>query len=74
MACTLPEAYSEPITSIHEPWSMPPAIVDVVRPHRSARRKAGIVTRKITSAETPDARKDAVLLVRPADWKRSGAY
>jgi hypothetical protein len=60
--------------SMHAPWSTPPTTVDVRRPHLSARRKAGIVTIRMRSADTPDARKEAVLLVRPADWKRRGAY
>jgi hypothetical protein len=60
--------------NIQAHWSVPPTIVEVVRPHLSASKKAGIVTRRITRADIPDARKDAVELVNPADWKRSGAY
>ena len=63
-----------PIMSMHAAWTSPPTVVEVLRPQRSASKNAGIVVRRMTSADTPDARKEAVLLVRPADWKRSGAY
>lgn len=55
-------------------WPIPPAIVLVLRPHLSARMKAGIVVRNIRRAEMPEARKEAVEDVNPADWKRVGAY
>lgn len=74
VACTLPEAYKDPIIIIHAPINNPPATLEVLRPQRSAKRKAGIVTSIMRSAETPDARNDAVLEVNPADWKSKGAY
>ena len=49
-------------------------MVEVRRPQRSERRNAGMVARKMRSAETPDARKEACELPRPACWKRRGAY
>ena len=55
-------------------WMMPPEIVDVLGPQLSAKRKAGMVVRKIRRAEMPEARKEAVELVRPAREKRRGAY
>jgi hypothetical protein len=36
--------------------------------------RAGMVTPKMTRAETPEARKDASEDERPACWKRRGAY
>lgn len=45
----------------------PPMIVLVLRPHLSARIKAGIVVRKMRRAEIPEARKEAVEEVSPAD-------
>jgi len=47
---------------------------EVLRPQLSAKRKAGMVTMKMRSAEIPDARKAAVLDLRPAEAKRRGAY
>jgi hypothetical protein len=44
------------------------------RPQLSAQMVAGIVTPKITRAETPEARNLAELEARPACWKRMGAY
>ena len=72
--CTLPEAYREPIMSIQAAISRPPTTAEVLRPHRSASKNAGIVTIRMRSADIPEARKDAVLDFKPADWKRRGAY
>lgn len=55
-------------------WPTPPTMVLVLRPHLSARIKVGMVVRKIRRAEIPEARKEAVEEVKPADWKRRGAY
>lgn len=44
------------------------------RPQRSAKRKAGIVTKNMRRAEIPEARKEAVEDFNPAEEKRSGAY
>jgi len=52
----------------------PPRTVEVMRPHRSAYSVAGMVVRKMRRAEMPEARKEAVEDVRPAFWKRRGAY
>lgn len=52
--------------SIHVPWAIPPTTVEVILPQRSAIKVAGTVTKNIRSAETPEAKKEAVLLVRPA--------
>ena len=62
-----------PMMSMQTPCMSPPTIVEVVLPHLSARRKAGMVAKRMTRPETPEAKKDAVLLVRPADWNRRGA-
>lgn len=55
-------------------WPTPPTIVEVLRPHLSAHIMPGTVMRKIRRADMPDARKEAVLDVMPADWNRRGAY
>jgi hypothetical protein len=52
----------------------PPMMVLVRRPHLSARRRAGTEATTRTMPETPEARKEDSLLVRPACWKRRGAY
>jgi hypothetical protein len=52
----------------------PPTMEEVLRPHLSAKRKAGMVMMRIRRAEMPEARKAAVLDLRPADAKRRGAY
>ena len=44
----------------------PPIIVIVRRPKWSARRLAGIETRRIRSPEMPEARKEEVEAERPA--------
>jgi len=46
----------------------------VLRPQRSAKRNAGMVTRNMRRAEMPEARKEAVEDFKPAEEKRSGAY
>ena len=53
---------------------MPPVIIELLRPQRSAKMKAGTDTANMRIAETPDARKEAVPLARPAWAKRIGAY
>lgn len=53
---------------------MPPVMIEVLRPQLSAKMKAGIDTIKMRIAETPDARKEAVPLDKPAWEKRIGAY
>ncbi len=53
---------------------MPPVMIEVLRPQLSAKTKAGMDTANMRIAETPDARKEAVLLDRPAWEKRVGAY
>ena len=53
---------------------MPPVMTEVLRPQRSANTKAGIDIANMRIAETPDARKEAVPLDRPAWEKRIGAY
>ena len=52
----------------------PPNIVLGRRPRLSEKRSAGIVTLKITIADTPEARKDAFEDARPACVNRRGAY
>jgi len=52
----------------------PPKIVLKRRPQLSAKMLAGMVTAKITRAETPEARNFDSLDARPACWKRMGAY
>jgi hypothetical protein len=63
---TLFEAYKQPMSSIQKACSKPPYIVGHRLPKRSRRKTAGMVTRKIIRAETPEARKEDVLEVRPA--------
>ena len=53
---------------------MPPVMIEVLRPHLSAKMKAGSDTPNMRIAETPDARKEAVPPDRPAWEKRIGAY
>ena len=53
---------------------MPPVMTDVLRPQLSAKMKAGTDIANIRIAETPDARKEAVPLDRPAWENRIGAY
>ncbi len=52
----------------------PPVMIEVLRPQLSAKMKAGTDTANMRIAETPDARKEDVLLERPAWEKRVGAY
>lgn len=52
----------------------PPAMADVRRPHLSAKINAGIDMASIRMAESPDAKKEAVLPGNPACAKRVGAY
>lgn len=66
-------AYSAPIVNIQNVWTTPPKIAEVLRPHLSAKRKAGMVMSKMRSAEIPEARNDAVEEERPADAKSRGA-
>lgn len=51
----------------------PPPITDFRRPTTSEKSVAGIVAPRIASAETPEARKDAVWDDRPACRKSRGA-
>lgn len=53
---------------------MPPVMVEVLRPQLSAKMKAGTDIANMRIAETPDARKEAVPLDRPAWANRIGAY
>ena len=53
---------------------MPPVMTEVLRPQLSAKMKAGTEIANIRIAETPDARKEAVPLDRPAWENRIGAY
>jgi hypothetical protein len=48
--------------------------VGVLRPQRSAKRKAGMVMRNMRRAEMPEARREDVEDLSPAEEKRSGAY
>lgn len=50
-----------------------PVRVEARREKRSAARQAGMVTRKMTRAEMPEARKAEVGLGRPAAAKSVGA-
>ena len=45
---------------------IPPVMIEVLRPQLSANMKAGTDTANMRIAETPDARKEAVPLDRPA--------
>ena len=53
---------------------MPPVMTEVLRPQLSAKMKAGTDIANIRIAETPDARKEAVPLDKPAWENRIGAY
>ena len=53
---------------------MPPVMTEVLRPQLSAKINAGTDIANIRMAETPDARKEAVPLDRPACENRIGAY
>ena len=72
--CTESEAYSDPIINMQVVRPKPPKMVDVRRPQRSERMRAGMVAVKMRIAETPDARKEDWEDARPACWKRRGAY
>lgn len=71
--CTLSLAYNDPTSSMTTTMAMPPRIVDVLRPHLSVYSVAGMVTAKITRADTPEARKEASPDARPACWNSNGA-
>src|SRR3569833_2839674 len=60
--------------NIHPDSVTPPAMADVRLPHLSTKRNAGTDTTSISTAETPDARKEAVFDETPACEKRIGAY
>jgi hypothetical protein len=51
---------------MQEDKATPPVMADVLRPQRSAKIKAGMEINTTRIAETPDAKKDAVLLGSPA--------
>jgi len=51
----------------------PPMMSGLRRPQTSIQIWAGIVQAIITSPVTPDARKEARSVVKPACWKRMGA-
>lgn len=64
--CTAFPAYKAPIKNIVMLSPIPPYIVLCRRPHLSAHIRAGIVTPKITRAETPEAKKLASVEASPA--------
>ena len=68
------EAYKEPISSMQLVRRMPPTRTTVRRANRSARSMAGILIASMRIAESPEARKEAVVAGRPAWAKRVGAY
>ena len=53
---------------------MRPVMIEVLRRQLSSKMKARVDTANMRIAETPDARKEAVPLDRPAWEKRIGAY
>jgi len=71
--CTESEAYKAPIVNMQIRELRPPVRVEVRRGHLSANKRAGIVVRKIKIEEMPEARKEEVVLLRPAWEKRMGA-
>ena len=73
-AWTLSVAYRMPMMNIQDDKPIPPVITEALRPQLSAKMKAGTDTANMRIAETPDARKEAVPLERPACSNRVGAY
>lgn len=73
-AWTSSDAYRLPMVNIQPVNINPPEITEVRRPHRSAKMKAGMEIANMARPETPDARKDAVAVERPACANRVGAY
>jgi hypothetical protein len=62
------------MTSMMAARRKPPRMTEARRDQRSARRTAGMVVAKMTTAERPEARNEEDSLTRPACWNRRGAY